>query len=155
MVALMTLAILAVGSISIIGTTHVVMADNSVNLGKICVIVACNGTLNLGSGSNSNDGSTTATLIVKKVVVCNDDPLICGDVVPADFSITVTGNNPQPATFRGSDTPTEVTLGPGKYSVSEPDLVDTFIATFSADCSSTMNAGDKKNCTVTNTHIES
>jgi hypothetical protein len=152
MVALMTIAILAV---SIMGTTHVVMADQSHNSAKICIIVACDGTLNLGSGSNSNDGSTTATLIVKKVVVCNDDPLLCGDVVPADFSITVMGNNPQPPTFRGSDTTTEVTLGPGKYSVSEPDLVDTFTATFSADCSSTMNAGDTKNCTVTNTHIAS
>ena len=47
MVAFMTIAILAVGSISIMGTNHVVMADQ---IAKVCIIVACDSSTNLGSG---------------------------------------------------------------------------------------------------------
>src|SRR6476659_4985064 len=100
--ALMVIMILAVGSISILGTTHVVMADSSVNLGKMCIIVACNGTLNLGRGSN--DGSNKATLIVRKQTFCPQSPN-CAD--PKTFPLTISGNNPSPSNVEDDGTGTE------------------------------------------------
>jgi len=98
----------------------------------------------------------TGTLLVKKVVVCDlttKDRIIRICPKPEAFTITVTGNNPDPASFPGSGTGTLVTLGVGPYSVSEPNH-GNFDVSFSADCTGTIAAGDQKTCTVTNTEQE-
>jgi hypothetical protein len=43
---------------------------------------------------------------------------------PSDYQITVTGNNPDPSRFAGSESPVVVSIGPGEYTVSET-LADT------------------------------
>ena len=97
----------------------------------------------------------TGTLLVKKVVVCRGY-VLCSDITPADFTITVTGNNPHPSSFPGSGSGTLVRLGAGSYTVNEtPDLgASLFTASFSDDCSGTIAPGDQKTCTVTNTEPE-
>jgi hypothetical protein len=112
---------------------------------------------------SENEGATTTpvtpatgTLLVKKVVVCDlttKDRIIRICPKPEAFTITVTGNNPDPASFPGSGTGTLVTLGVGPYSVSEPNH-GNFDVSFSADCTGTIAAGDQKTCTVTNTEQE-
>jgi hypothetical protein len=59
----------------------------------------------------------TATLSVCKEVTGGTG----GGTFPADFTFTVTGNNPSPAQFTGdnSDGCVDVTIGPGEYTVSE------------------------------------
>ena len=161
MVAFMTIAILAVGSISIMGTNHVVMADQ---IAKVCIIVARDSSTNLGSGSNddgnSNDGSNTATLIVRKQTFCPQSPN-CAD--PKTFPLTISGNNPSPSNVEDDGTGTEVTIGPGHYIVSEGKSA-TFSPSFSGDCQQNpspnansaggdINAGETQTCNVINTEI--
>src|SRR5262245_16305726 len=170
--ALLTILVLAVGSISIIGTSQFVMGSDGGNInGSIiaCVYGACkDNTFNGGTSSSGGGGGgggqptpTTATLIVTKVI--SDPQGFCSiphdKCSPSDFTITVTDDNPTPASFKGSGPPgTEVTLGPGKYTVSE-DPVSPGFTTFSGDCkvnaggtsaSGTIAAGDKQTCTITN-----
>jgi len=155
----MTILVLTVGSISIVATSHLAVADQK---GEVCVFFAC-GNANITGGTSSSGGGggqptpSTATLIVTKALVC--PPLGCGDVTPNLFQITVTGNNPSPDSFKGSTKGTTVTLGPGKYTVSEPksSLVS---ATFSGNCvqdatdpfsaTGNINAGDIQTCTIIN-----
>ena len=97
-----------------------------------------------------------ATLIVIKQVL-NDNG---GSARPSDFTITVDGVNPLPASFPGSEclrSPsacpppgTRVILGPGSYSVSESGGPAGYSGTFSADCAGTIAAGETKTCTITN-----
>jgi hypothetical protein len=98
---------------------------------------------------------TTGTLLVTKVVVCVRAP--CPEA--STFPITVTGNNPQPSTFPGSETGTLVTLGPGTYTVNEATFPGSFVA-FNGDCTQTalnsgkatgtISAGEHQICTITN-----
>lgn len=77
---------------------------------------------------------------------------------PQDFEFTVTGNNPNPTTFPGSDSGVVVTLGTGEYDVQETDNVPSTIDEFSinietiktGDCSGDIASGDSKTCTFTN-----
>ena len=83
-----------------------------------------------------------------------------GSARPSDFTITVDGVNPFPASFPGSEclrSPsacpppgTRVILGPGSYSVSESGGPAGYSGTFSADCAGTIAAGETKTCTITN-----
>jgi len=127
----------------------------------------------------------TAQLLVTKNVECvsvGGDPgneAVCAYIIngvdPSEFTITVTGNNPNPATFTGSTPGTQVILEPGAYTISEtvsPQLenlfillnaADTseFILTASGDCTliggqitGTINADEQQTCILTNTvHI--
>jgi hypothetical protein len=129
-----------------------------------------------------------SNLIVNKVVSCQagdmraDSFNACREfntraanaqpiVTPADFIITVTGNNPNPAQFEGSSIPIIVNLGFGDYQVSE--TADPSVATeitnleqslavditqsiiFSGDCNSvtgegTIAEGDLQVCSIEN-----
>ena len=94
------------------------------------------------------DIACQAELIVKKIVF-NDDG---GTKQPADFTMQVTGINPNPASFPGSPTGTNVTIEPGDYSVSE--IQDPgYAMTLSVDCTGTIAHGESKTCTVTNDDI--
>ncbi len=111
---------------------------------------------------------TTATLNVIKNVICQvDDGLdanLCDGIGPDDFDITVTGNNPSPSNFPGSDSGTSVTLEAGQYTVSETNNIPsgnnpiTVVASFGDDCTKdgdfdadgTISAGQEQTCTITN-----
>jgi hypothetical protein len=103
--------------------------------GSDCIINNNNTNINIvaGGGGNVTDGNvteTTATLAVTKNVTCtpNDtSPLaaaacqfIRSNVLPSSFNITVTGDNPNPSQFTGSNvSAVVVNLGAGIYEVSE------------------------------------
>ena len=60
-----------------------------------------------------------------------------GTAVAGDFTMTVTGNSPSPATFPGDEAGTSVTINAGSYSVSETGGPTGYTETDSADCSGT------------------
>jgi hypothetical protein len=113
---------------------------------------------NGGSGSNYGycpPTTTTTTppppphLIVIKHVV-NDNS---GNKSASDFTISVSGNDPSPASFPGAESPgTDVTLDPGSYNVTETGLAG-YVAFFSAGCSGSISLGETKTCTITNNDI--
>jgi len=76
-----------------------------------------------------------------------------GTAVAGDFTMSVTGNSPSPASFAGVDSPgTEVAIGAGSYSVGETGP-SGYAASFSADCSGSIANGQTKTCTVTNNDV--
>jgi hypothetical protein len=88
-------------------------------------------------------------LIVIKHVI-NDNG---GTAVAADFTMNVTANNPNPASFSGVEAPgTLVALDPGAYSVNETGP-SGYSAIFSTDCGGFIEVGQTKTCTVTNDDI--
>jgi hypothetical protein len=96
-----------------------------------------------------------ATLLVKKVVVCDIDgstDLVSLCPKPENFQITVTGNNPNPSGPQpGSGSGTLYTLGAGSYKVTEEEL-NGFDVSFSGDCpTGTIATGEQRICTITNT----
>ena len=115
---------------------------------------AANGSITLAAGdvktctiTNTFNGAApaTATLIVVKHVVNNNG----GTKNAGDFTMQVTGSGASPSSFPGSESGTTVTLNAGAYSVAEVAVANYF-ATFSADCSGTIAAGETRTCTVTN-----
>jgi len=86
-----------------------------------------------------------STLIVVKAVV-NDNG---GSAVTADWTVTVTGTNPSPATFAGAPAPgATVALDPGAYEVGATGP-SGYSTTLSADCIGTIAAGETKTCAIT------
>ena len=78
--------------------------------------------------------------------------VVGGTAHASDFNITVTGGFVAPwAVFPGSETGTTVTLDAGGYSVSE-SAIDGYQASLSDDCSGSIDAGQSKTCTITNTY---
>src|SRR5206468_842505 len=72
----------------------------------------------------------------------------------ANFTMTVTGSSPSPASFAGTESPgTTVTLNAGSYSVSETGP-GGYAASLSAGCSGSIAAGETKTCTVTNDDVQ-
>ena len=109
----------------------------------------CSGTAAAGATTTcafTND-DIAPLLYVKKVVV-NDDGRTA---TPADFTMTVTGESPTPASFPGSAAGdgTLVTLHAGAYSASETAHAG-YDGTASAGCTGTIAVGQTKHCTITN-----
>jgi uncharacterized repeat protein (TIGR01451 family) len=116
------------------------------------------------------DGQETATVTVtsgqtKYCTITNDDiapKLTVKKVVDnsgtnltktvADFTMNVDATNVSDNSFPGSVSGTTVTLDQGSYKVTE-DLDGDYSVSYSADCDSTINVGQEKTCTVTNTAI--
>jgi len=174
------IVILVIGS-SIVTTQFVMGLDGDTlkNLLGGCIYGACKDTKITGNvtdgilagcvfgacknveitGESQQPTPNTATLIVKKFIVNCPEPC---QFDASDFNIQVTGNNPSPSSFQGSDKGTTVTIGPGKYTVSEtlPSGDNTFfLAKFAGDCqkdddnpSATGNikAGETQECTINN-----
>jgi hypothetical protein len=104
--------------------------------GFTCIINNNNNNTNIvAGGGNITEPEPTATLAVSKTTRCDPDDSqaaleACGAIElaisPDDFNIVVTGNEPDPDEFPGSNTPpgVVVTLGAGDYQVTEelPDL---------------------------------
>lgn len=92
-------------------------------------------------------GLAPATLNVVKHIIGNT-----GDSA-SNFTLSVAGtSNISPASFTGNESGTSVTLDPGSYAVDE-NTNAAYTREFSADCFGTINAGETKNCTVTDTYI--
>ena len=70
---------------------------------------------------------------------------------PSDFTIQVDGNNPNPSSFSGDSAGTIVKLDQGKYTISESGPSD-YTVSKSGSCSGTINPGQTKTCTITNTY---
>jgi len=106
---------------------------------------------NLGNQDRSLSADAVAaapqpgTLTVIKHVVNDDD----GTAIAADFTMNVSGTGVSTSSFPGSETGTSVTLDAGNYSVTEGSA-DGYTASYSADCSGTISAGEAKTCTITN-----
>jgi hypothetical protein len=113
---------------------------------------------------------TTANLAVTKTTNCELGTPFC--TPPPNPQITVTGVNPNPSSFLASQTPVDVTLGAGSYSVSEAGFISglsqclpfqggqliigqtIYMCTnFSADCEGDISAGQQLSCTIENTLI--
>jgi hypothetical protein len=126
------------------------------------------------------------TLTVIKTVTCSSsggepsNEAVCDYAInqspnfpdASDYAITVTGNNPNPSNFAGSNTPVDVTLEAGDYTVSEvlfstgpiqTELDATSIVTdtiFTGDCTEdapisqsaegTIDAGESQTCNIEN-----
>jgi len=96
----------------------------------------------------TNDDIGPKLIVIKHVI--NDDG---GTAVAADFTMTVTANEPSPASFPGVETPgTTVSLKVGSYSVDESGP-SGYSASFSADCSGSVTLLETKTCTVTNDDV--
>jgi hypothetical protein len=96
-----------------------------------------------------------ATLNVIKQVICP-----AGSVCPppGEFTISVSGTDPDPSSFSGSAMGTAVSLEPGTYQVTEvaPATPTGLIAlppVFSAGCSGDIQAGQELSCTITNEFV--
>jgi hypothetical protein len=70
---------------------------------------------------------------------------------PSDFTITVTGQNPSPATFAGSQKGTTVLMGDGAYSMKAVQTSYGFTPTYSQGCTGTIARGQRASCIVTMT----
>jgi Prealbumin-like fold domain len=111
---------------------------------------ACSGTASGGlikctisNKYNPPPGSSTFLSVITKVDNTNR-----GTKKPSDFTISVSGNSPKPASFAGSSQGTSVTLLAGKYSVSSSSI-SGYTTTYSSACSGTASGGLIK-CTVSN-----
>jgi hypothetical protein len=79
------------------------------------------------------------------VRVVNDNG---GHAVPADFTMTVSGGNPTPSSFPGSETGTDVSLDAGSYGVDAAGPAG-YTVSRSAECAGTIADGEAKDCTIT------
>lgn len=70
---------------------------------------------------------------------------------PSDFTITVVGQNPSPATFAGSQKGTTVLMGDGAYSMKAVQTSYGFNPTYSDGCVGTIARGQRASCIVTMT----
>jgi uncharacterized repeat protein (TIGR01451 family) len=91
----------------------------------------------------NNDQAATLT-VIKHVI--NDNG---GTNVAGDFTMSVTGNSPSPASFPGAEAGTTVVLNAGNYNVTELGP-GGYSASFSTDCFGTIANGETKTCTITN-----
>jgi uncharacterized repeat protein (TIGR01451 family) len=114
----------------------------------------CSGTLahfgDTASCTITNALKPAPKLTVIKHVV-NDSG---GTKSAGDFTLTVSGSTPSPASFPGSESGTVVTLQPGPYAVNEAP-VSGYTGSKSAGCSGTLSFGDTATCTVNNDDIAS
>jgi len=123
-----------------------------------------NNQLSITNITQAQQQDESSTLNVIKIVQCeeNGNPVLCENLAPEDFTMTVTGNNPSPSQFQGSQEGTLVTLGPGEYFIDENIDLGPEIAwsiAYSGDCifnnqeqvfEGTIAEGETQTCTLTN-----
>ena len=111
---------------------------------------AADGTVTVAAGMEktctiTNDDISPKLIVIKHVV--NDE---AGTSTAANFTMSVTGSSPSPASFAGAEAPgTQVLLRPGAYSVAETGPAG-YTGSFSQDCIGSISLGETKTCTVTN-----
>jgi hypothetical protein len=110
-------------------------------------------TVVVGLGEDVTCTITNDDIQPKLIVIKHVDNANGGDAASSDFTLTVTGNGPSPASFPGADTPgTTVMLNAGAYSVGESGP-SGYSDSFSADCSGSIAIGETKTCTITNDDV--
>src|SRR6266705_1821574 len=67
-------------------------------------------------------------------------------------TISVSGNNPNPRMFNGSEAGTTVSLGPGNYNVTESKVSSFYGEIVSSDCSGMVKTSETKTCIITNSY---
>lgn len=72
-----------------------------------------------------------------------------GLVTPGSFTVTVSGQNPSPVTFPGSQSGTLVSLNPGSYSVGITSGPAGYTASYSSGCNNSLIASQTHTCVVT------
>lgn len=96
-------------------------------------------------------------IVIKHVININCNPAIgCVNAKASDFTIHVSGNHQSPDTFPGSEIGTHVTLGFGRYQVTEEIPQNTVLSQhtstqYSQGCSDVIHPDETKTCTITNT----
>ncbi len=119
-----------------------------------------NGNVSLAVGEEktctlTNTDIEPGTLKVVKHVV-TDNPSGFEGLAQADqFTISVTGGNPAPASFSGSETGVDVVVdGTAAYSVVETGgPLQNYGVTYSPECSGVMTPGATVTCTITNNDV--
>jgi hypothetical protein len=107
--------------------------------------------ITLGVGDTATCTITNDDIQPKLIVIKH---VVGGPAVASNFTMTVTGNSPSPASFAGAESPgTTVNLNAGTYNVTEANKPG-YIASFSTDCSGSIAIGQTKTCTVTNTFTD-
>ena len=92
----------------------------------------------------TNDDIQPILIVIKHVINHG------ATTVASDFTMSVSGNNPSPASFPGKESPgTSVSLNAGFYTVTETGST-AYIPSFSSDCTGSITIGETKTCTVTN-----
>ena len=112
----------------------------------------CSGKIKSGETRNcsvtNDDIAQTGKLLVKKHVINNNE----GDKQASDFTIGVTGNQPNPASFIGNEAGTEVKLKTGSYSVTESGPAG-YESSMTTGCNGNINPGQTETCVITNDDI--
>lgn len=99
----------------------------------------CNGSYN-GNYQNCTPGN-----LLVYVQVLNQNNGITGN--PANFTVAVSGANPSPASFPGSQSGTQVSVG-GSYSVTALPL-QGYTASYSVGCNGTLSNNEQATCVIT------
>jgi hypothetical protein len=110
----------------------------------------CSGRINSNEAKTcvvTNDDIAAHLKVIKHVI--NDNG---GTAISSDFTMFVCCNNPVPGSFQGSETGTDVKIGPGFYFVNENFNPD-YTQSLSPECSGEINLGEIKTCTITNDDI--
>ncbi|MBI3397227.1 hypothetical protein HY045_02005 [Candidatus Woesebacteria bacterium] len=108
----------------------------------------CSGTIGLDQTKTctiTNDDIQPQLTVIKHVANNHG-----GNNIAGDFTMTVTGTSPSPASFDGNESGTLVHLNTGSYSVTESGPLG-YTESDSTDCSGTISIGESKTCTITNT----
>ncbi len=126
------------------------ITESFVPSGYELVSLTDGGIVNIQSGETHHvyvvNKQNPAKLTVIKNVINNNGGALGAD----DFTMTVAGNNPSDTSFAGSETGVTIDLYAGNYSVDEIEI-SGYTKSLSTDCSGTINWGEEKTCTITNT----
>lgn len=109
-----------------------------------------NVTLNVGdikSCTITNDDIAPQLIVIKHV---NNQGV--GNKQSSDFTMHVNGTNVSNPSFPGAEAPgVKVTLNAGNYNVTESSVLN-YSGSFSSDCAGSIDIGQTKTCTITNTY---
>ena len=105
-----------------------------------------NGSSQNGTAFPPNDANVKGLLVVKTIVDNKD----IGNKT-SDFKINIHANDPNPISFIGNSSGTNVTLGMGMYSVSQSGNPG-YTTSYSSDCFGGIMAAVTKICIITNSY---
>jgi hypothetical protein len=82
------------------------------------------------------------------IVIVNVDNTRGGDKQASDFIVHVSGNDPSPSTFKGSESGTDVTIGEGDYRVTFDFVPGYGGGGGNQDCDGLIVSGQTKTCLI-------
>jgi hypothetical protein len=98
----------------------------------------------------TNTQSPPQTGTLKVITHVENNCIGCGGgkLQASNFGIIVSGSNPSPNKFQGSETGTSIMIEPGTYNVCGEDK-PFYRGNLSADCAGIIESGQLKTCTIT------